>query len=203
MSVKVQPPNAPAGQLVAKSGTCGLSIQNRTYWGAFGLAWLIVRSDLPARRDVDRASLFRDALVEAPRGWFAGQQAGSVRYRSEDLSPLVDGVVVLTVSRFTAVKRLPLLVEAFARARDRARTPSGLVIVGGLVAGLKAGLIYDTWPFIDGAFIPPREHLLFLHPAWLNLIDNHLTVQFNHRMAAYLLAVRRVGDATLTRGIYP
>jgi glycosyltransferase involved in cell wall biosynthesis len=39
--------------------------------------------------------------------------------------------VVLTVSRFTAVKRLPLLVEAFARARDRARTPSGLVIVGG------------------------------------------------------------------------
>jgi glycosyltransferase involved in cell wall biosynthesis len=83
------------------------------------------------RRDVDRASLFRDALVEAPRGWFPGYQAGSVSYRREDLSPLVDGVVVLTVSRFTAVKRLPLLVEAFARARDRARTPAGLVIVGG------------------------------------------------------------------------
>jgi glycosyltransferase involved in cell wall biosynthesis len=83
------------------------------------------------RRDVDRASLFRDALVEAPRGWFAGQESGSVRYQAEDLSPLVDGVVVLTVSRFTAVKRLPLLVEAFARARDRARTPSGLIIVGG------------------------------------------------------------------------
>jgi len=31
MSVNLQPPNAPAGQLVAKSGTCGLSIQNRTY----------------------------------------------------------------------------------------------------------------------------------------------------------------------------
>jgi glycosyltransferase involved in cell wall biosynthesis len=83
------------------------------------------------RRDVDRASLFRDALVEAPRGWFPGHQAGSVSYRPEDLSPLVDGVVVLTVSRFTAVKRLPLLVEAFARARDCARTPAGLVIVGG------------------------------------------------------------------------
>jgi len=83
------------------------------------------------RRDVDRAALWRDALVEAPRGWLAGQHAGSVRYRAEDLSPLVDGVVVLTVSRFTAVKRLPLLIEAFAQARDRARTPAGLVIVGG------------------------------------------------------------------------
>jgi glycosyltransferase involved in cell wall biosynthesis len=83
------------------------------------------------RRDVDRESLFRDALVEAPRGWCAGQQAGSVRYRPEELSPLVDGVVVLTVSRFTAVKRLPLLIEAFARARDRAQAPAGLVIVGG------------------------------------------------------------------------
>ena len=83
------------------------------------------------RRDVDRASLFRDALVEAPRGWSAGQQAGSVRYLPDDVSTLVDGVVVLTVSRFTAVKRLPLLIEAFARARDRARTPTGLVIVGG------------------------------------------------------------------------
>ena len=83
------------------------------------------------RRDVDRASLLRDALVEAPRGWSPGEQAGSVRYLPEDISTLVDGVVALTVSRFTAVKRLPLLIEAFAQARDRARTPTGLVIVGG------------------------------------------------------------------------
>jgi glycosyltransferase involved in cell wall biosynthesis len=83
------------------------------------------------RRDVDRAALWREMLVDAPRGWRAGQDAGSVGYRPEDLAPLVDGVVVLTVSRFTAVKRLPLLIEAFARARERARTPAGLVIVGG------------------------------------------------------------------------
>ena len=83
------------------------------------------------RRDVDRAALWRDTLVEAPRGWLADQHAGSARYRAEDLAPLIDGVVVLTVSRFTAVKRLPLLIEAFAQARDRARAPAGLVIVGG------------------------------------------------------------------------
>jgi glycosyltransferase involved in cell wall biosynthesis len=83
------------------------------------------------RRDVDRAALWRDALVEAPRGWSPHQRAGSVRYRAEDLRPIIDGVVVITVSRFTAVKRLPLLIEAFANARDHARTPAGLVIVGG------------------------------------------------------------------------
>ena len=82
-------------------------------------------------REVDRAGLWREALVDSPRGWRAGADSGSVRYRLEDLSPLVDGVVVLSVSRFTAVKRLPLLIEAFARARERARTPAGLVIVGG------------------------------------------------------------------------
>ncbi len=83
------------------------------------------------RRDVDRAVLLREALVDAPRGWLAGQRAGSMRYDAEDLAPLVDGVVVLTVSRFTGVKRLPLLIEAFAQARDRARTPASLVILGG------------------------------------------------------------------------
>jgi cytochrome c oxidase assembly protein subunit 15 len=61
--------------------------------------------------------------------------------------------------------------------------------LGGLVAGLKAGLIYDTWPLIDGAFIPSAGKLFILAPAWTNLVDNHLTVQFVHRMAAYLLVV--------------
>jgi heme a synthase len=61
------------------------------------------------------------------------------------------------------------------------------IALGGLVAGLKAGLVYDTWPLIDGALVPARERLLFLAPWWLNVVDNHLTVQFNHRMTAYLL----------------
>ncbi len=82
-------------------------------------------------RDVDRASVWREALVEKPRGWLPAGRPGSVRYSAEELAPLVDGVTVLSASRFTEVKRLPLLIEAFARARDRARTPAGLVIVGG------------------------------------------------------------------------
>jgi cytochrome c oxidase assembly protein subunit 15 len=58
---------------------------------------------------------------------------------------------------------------------------------GALVAGLRAGRVYNTWPDIDGAFIPSAERLLFEQPWWRNLFDNTLTVQFEHRMTAYTL----------------
>jgi cytochrome c oxidase assembly protein subunit 15 len=61
------------------------------------------------------------------------------------------------------------------------------IYLGALVAGLDAGLIYNTWPHIDGALIPSGERLWFESPAWRNLFENTLTVQFNHRMMAYAL----------------
>jgi cytochrome c oxidase assembly protein subunit 15 len=59
--------------------------------------------------------------------------------------------------------------------------------LGALVAGLRAGRAYNTWPEIDGAFIPPLEDLAMLAPVWRNFVDNVLTVQFQHRMVAYAL----------------
>jgi cytochrome c oxidase assembly protein subunit 15 len=61
------------------------------------------------------------------------------------------------------------------------------IYFGALVAGLRAGRAYNTWPAIDGAFIPSAERLFFEAPWWRNLFDNVLTVQFEHRMTAYLL----------------
>ncbi|MDE2579905.1 MAG: COX15/CtaA family protein [Hyphomicrobiales bacterium] len=61
------------------------------------------------------------------------------------------------------------------------------IFLGGLVAGLRAGLVYNTWPDMDGRFIPPFEHLFKLSPWWSNFFDNPTTVQFQHRMTAYLL----------------
>jgi heme a synthase len=92
-----------------------------------------------------------------------------------------------TVAASTGLRRLMLTAVAIL----------GLLVVqialGGLVAGLKAGLVYDTWPLIDGALVPSRAHLFRLHPVWMNFLDNHLAVQFAHRMGAYLL----VGVAAL------
>jgi cytochrome c oxidase assembly protein subunit 15 len=59
--------------------------------------------------------------------------------------------------------------------------------LGALVAGLRAGKVYNTWPDIDGAFVPSAARLFFEVPWWRNLFDNALTVQFEHRMTAYAL----------------
>lgn len=61
------------------------------------------------------------------------------------------------------------------------------IYLGALVAGLDAGLTYNTWPHIDGALIPSSERLLFETPLWRNFFENALTVQFNHRMLAYFI----------------
>lgn len=58
---------------------------------------------------------------------------------------------------------------------------------GALVAGLDAGFIYNTWPLMDGTFIPGG--LFSMAPAWLNVFEDVMTVQFNHRMVAYLITI--------------
>ena len=74
--------------------------------------------------------------------------------------------------------------------------------LGALVAGLRAGRVYNTWPEIDGALIPSAERLFFEQPWWRNLFDNTLTVQFEHRMVAYALlalAILHAVDAVRSR----
>src|SRR4051794_32538129 len=74
--------------------------------------------------------------------------------------------------------------------------------LGALVAGLRAGRVYNTWPEIDGALIPTTARLFFEQPWWRNLFDNTLTVQFEHRMVAYALlalAVLHAADAVGSR----
>ena len=58
------------------------------------------------------------------------------------------------------------------------------IYLGALVAGLDAGLKYNTWPTIDGEWIPSLDRLLFISPLWRNLFENDLVVQINHRMLA-------------------
>jgi cytochrome c oxidase assembly protein subunit 15 len=74
--------------------------------------------------------------------------------------------------------------------------------LGALVAGLRAGLVYNTWPSIDGGFVPTAARLWYEDPWWRNLFENALTVQFDHRMMAYalfLLALWHAVDAVRSR----
>ena len=57
------------------------------------------------------------------------------------------------------------------------------MLAGALVAGLDAGLGFNTWPLINGVFVP--DGLAQATPWYLNFFENPLTVQFDHRMLGY------------------
>ena len=145
-----------------------------------GIGWWMVASGLVGRVDVaqERLSihLTMACLILIAVVWTARRLA--------PVTSVASAAVASAIPRrlaWTAVAILSLLVVQIA--------------LGGLVAGLKAGFVYNTWPLIDGALIPAREHLFLLAPAWANLIDNHLAVQFTHRMVAYLLVTLAVFHA--------
>ncbi|MDR3470209.1 MAG: COX15/CtaA family protein [Devosia sp.] len=82
-----------------------------------------------------------------------------------------------------------------ARAGLTARWPLVLLLLlimmqiaaGGFVAGLKAGMGYNTWPLMDGSLIPAG--LGVMDPLWRNIFENALTVQFIHRSIAYVIVL--------------
>jgi glycosyltransferase involved in cell wall biosynthesis len=85
----------------------------------------------PAGPD-ERLALWRRWLVEDPRGWDESGVPGTVAYTEDQLAPFrAGGGVLLYVGRYTEVKRIPLLIRAHARARERFRAPAPLVLLGG------------------------------------------------------------------------
>ena len=59
------------------------------------------------------------------------------------------------------------------------------IISGAFVAGLHAGKTYNTWPLMDGDFVPAGY--LQINPVWKNAFENIAAVQFNHRTLAYII----------------
>jgi glycosyltransferase involved in cell wall biosynthesis len=94
-----------------------------------------VELDLFRRAPLDRGqrlAFWRSWLVEEPHGWDESGVPGSVAYSDADLAPLREAdAILLYVGRYTAVKRLPLLVRAHAQALPRLGRPLPLVLVGG------------------------------------------------------------------------
>jgi heme a synthase len=67
------------------------------------------------------------------------------------------------------------------------------ILAGGIVAGLDAGFGYNTWPLINGAFVP--DGLGEAQPWFLNPFENPLTVQFDHRMLGYTVVLATIAQA--------
>ncbi|HVI61926.1 MAG TPA: COX15/CtaA family protein [Bradyrhizobium sp.] len=167
-------------------GGMGAELKRRL-WLIFGLGalqgavgWWMVASGLSERIEVSQyrlaTHLVLALLIFAAVVW-------TLRRLSERPS--------LVVSLRLKITSAALLVLTFAQ-----------LYLGALVAGLRAGLIYNTWPDIDGAFIPSGARLWFEQPWWRNLFENTLTVQFEHRMTAYALfaiALLHAFDAIVSR----
>jgi glycosyltransferase involved in cell wall biosynthesis len=102
------------------------------------------RAFAPAAEPVDRRALWRRCLVTEPRGWRPGQDAGSVAYAEADLDAFAGRPTLLYVGRFTEVKRVGLMIAAYARARERFATRAPLVTVGGHAGEWEGEHPYDT-----------------------------------------------------------
>lgn len=89
--------------------------------------------DRRPREGGERRALWRKWLVDGPRGWDAeSREPGSVSYAEDDLAAFDDDApVLLYVGRYTEVKRIPLLIRAYARARERFGVRAPLVLLGG------------------------------------------------------------------------
>ncbi len=133
------------------------------------LGWYMVKSGLVDRIDVSQYRLAIHLLM-------AGLIFGFILWVALDMTPARNFQLVLPLERRDVIMAGALVVLLLAQ-----------IGLGALVAGLHAGLSHNTWPLMDGDFIP--EGLWLLDPMIVNLFENVLTVQFNHRMLAYVIVL--------------
>lgn len=166
---------------------------------ALPLAWFWWRGMIPARL---RWPLFGVLLLGAAQGYMGWYMVKSGLVDIPRVSPYrLAAHLSLALMIYAAMFWLALgLLWPAASARPAARWKAlmpwvgfGLVatiLMGAFVAGLRAGYVYNTFPLMDGQWIP--DGLGWLEPWWRNLFENPLTVQFLHRVLAIgslLLAV--------------
>jgi cytochrome c oxidase assembly protein subunit 15 len=129
--------------------------------GAVG--WWMVASGLVDRTDVSQYRLATHLTIACII--FAATMVVARGLAPHTAAPSKDGT-----RTFALVLMLLVLVQIY---------------LGGLVAGLDAGLAYNTWPLMDGAIVP--GDLLIQQPWWINFFENPKTVQFVHRTGGYVL----------------
>jgi cytochrome c oxidase assembly protein subunit 15 len=138
--------------------------------GAQGaLGWFMVKSGLVGRVDVSQyrlaAHLGLATIIGGYAFWLAlsiGDARGDKQLRQGN----------------NAIFAVAIMLVALVYAQ---------IILGGFVAGLKAGHASNTWPLMNGEFVPPG--LDVYSPWYMNIFENPLTAQFNHRLVAYALAL--------------
>jgi heme a synthase len=183
--------------------------------------WFLWRGSIGPRLRGRLAVIFGLGALQGAVGWWmvASGLADRVEVSQYRLAThLVLACVIYVAMIWTAAQlgsgKPALADRAGEGAATRLRLSAiGLLILvlaqiylGALVAGLRAGYIYNTWPLIDGGLIPQAARLFSASPLWRNFFENILTVQFDHRMLAYTIwacALLHAIDAARTSGKGP
>ena len=181
-------------------------------FGQGALGWYMVASGLADRVDVSQyrlvAHLLLSLAIYATMLWVAlgllqspspplrGEREGPVAKQGEgevgNAVPLTLGPPHPTLSpRPAGGEGLKTAVCSFGKGWRRGAEAVILLVAltiaaGGLVAGTHAGLIYNTFPLMDGALLPPDYFRL--HPLYLNWFENAAAIQFDHRVLALATA---------------
>jgi cytochrome c oxidase assembly protein subunit 15 len=192
--------------------------------------WFLWRRAFDRRTGLGLAGIFSLGAVEGGIGWWMVASGLTERIRVSQyrlafhltLACMIYVALVWTADRLLSPPEVRTRKGAAGQGGEtafprRLRWSAAALVVlaivqiylGALVAGLHAGLVYNTWPLINGSIIPSAADLLFNQPPWRNLFENDLTVQFDHRITAYALCalalfhavdVRRCGAGTLASG---
>ena len=148
------------------------------------LGWYMVKSGLVDRTDVSQyrlAAHFGVAiLIFGTTLWLLFGLGTETR--EETRASCADSSATRTESRATRWAASAILLLVFLQ-----------LLAGALVAGIDGGLGFNTWPLIAGAFIP--SGLDAASPWYLNLFENPLTVQFDHRMLGYTVVIATIAQA--------
>lgn len=162
------------------------------------LIYFLLRRKISAALGLKLAGIFALGALQGLMGWYM-VKSGLVddprvsQYRLT--AHLVLAFAIYAAMLWTALDLLlsaPQIHESVAphRLRQWSWVLTGLVFLlattGGFVAGIRAGLAYNTFPLMNGYLIPPD--LFALEPWYENFFNNMATVQFSHRLFAWLLA---------------
>jgi heme a synthase len=170
------------------------------------LVWFLWRGWIPRNRRADLWIILGLGALQGGIGWWmvASGLVGRVEVSQYRLAThLVLACLIYVALLWTAARWQDKAVEPLSGKLNQAIPPMiiragaiGLLVLllaqiylGALVAGLRAGHAYNTWPLIDGGLVPDSSRLLFEAPLWRNFFENPLTVQFDHRMLGYTVGL--------------
>jgi cytochrome c oxidase assembly protein subunit 15 len=162
------------------------------------LLWFIARRRIPPGSASKFFGIFLLGGLQGAMGWYMVQSGLVDDPRVSHLrltAHLGLAFVILAAMFWTALslldpgERTPQarLASLGRFAKTLALLVFVMVLSGGLVAGLHAGFAYNSFPLMSGHLVPPA--ILAIDPWYLNFFNNVATVQFDHRVIAWTLAL--------------